>query len=203
MNAFAPLALLTAAASGGANQPYPAVAVLEAFRGACEDLKSRAATKARLNKQGWSEVTLTKGTPLADLLDFGLEEGAKAAAKDGARVAPYSVHEREVAGETLSLIMSGLIYDGSYVNGCRMYDVGETRSITLAEAEAWIGRKADQSQARSELSAAIWRPGFDRKYHLSFQLFHVPQGSPAVALLKVTGIALVADHIAIDDSEGK
>jgi hypothetical protein len=195
--------LLALAAATAPAAPYPTAAVLEAFRGACENLTSRAATKVRLVKQGWREVTLDKGTPLSDLLAFGLEEGAKAAAKDGARVAPYSVHERVVAGETLSLIMSGLIYEGTYINGCRMYDVGEMRSIPLAEAEAWMGRKADQSQAKPELSAAIWRPGFDRQYHLSFQLFHVPDGSPAVALLKVTGIALVADHIAIDDSEGK
>jgi hypothetical protein len=188
------LALLVAAAQPAGPQAYPAAEVLAAFGDVCRDLKDLERTKARALSAGWAAFTPEPSTPIGQLVEFGMSQGRKMATAQGGSITPMRVLRRNVAGEELVAVLSGVRMEGSAVNGCRVYDVGETREIKAAEAEAWIGRPPARSASDAVISIAAWEPGYEAD-HDSFELFFVPSGSPAIQLVKVSGVALKADFV--------
>jgi hypothetical protein len=185
--------LMTMAAAANPAAAYPSVAVLNATKEVCAALSSSEAATQNAAAHGWSAVTAPKGTPLGDLIAFGLEAGTKLAAQDDGKVMQLSTFTKLVAGEQLSVVFSGIDYGPSGIFGCRVYDIAETRPISIADAETWLGRKADSQVSRPDLTSAKWRPGLNPENDIDFDIFFVPEGSPMIELVKVSGTALVAN----------
>ncbi len=176
---------------------YPAAQVLTAVREACSDLSSRDAAAAKVLASGWVKAADPYATPVGPLVRFGYDEGRKLLkGKDGRLDEDPLVFTREVAGESLHLVLSSVAMDGVTVLGCRTYDVGETRRIPQDAAAAWAGRKPDQVVERAELDKYTWEPGLLPGQD-SFEVFYVPAGSPLVAMTKFPGLAIKADQVGI------
>ncbi|MFZ5748982.1 MAG: hypothetical protein ACOY45_15155 [Pseudomonadota bacterium] len=180
----------TAAASG---PPYPGAEVLAAFNQACGALRSPAATRKAIADGGWSAMAKTDATPIGDLVAFGKRAGAALARKAGGEVARTDAYRRTVAGEALFLVLSEAKVDGRTLLGCRVYDPGETRRITATDAQALAGRPPLAITDQPEIQRARWEPGLAGP-HSRFEVYFVPEGSPAVRLTRIAGIALAADR---------
>lgn len=191
-----PLALILAAAGqASAEASYPAAQVLRAFGELCAPVADLEAAAKAGTAAGWAAYTPDPASPIGQLLAFGQAEGEKMLDRPGGdTMSPMAAFRREVAGEELVGILSGVRVNGTTVNGCRVYDVGETRPLGDAAAEAWIGRAPNRRLQQSGVAAASWEPGF-ADGHDSFETFYISSGTPAAALLKVTGISLKADFV--------
>ena len=192
---WAALCLMLGSASAHAvtPAPYPAVAVLEAAKAACARLGKRADTVADLTTNGWMPISLPAGSSLAQLLEIGKNAGAKAVGPSGS-MAETAVYGKTVENEDLVIILSGVTTDGVTVNGCRLYDAGETRPLPVAEAERWIARAPTRSDSNEVFSIASWSPGLVKGQD-SFDLYFVPSKSPLVEVLKVSGVAIRMDQV--------
>ncbi|MBB4859714.1 hypothetical protein HNO88_003043 [Novosphingobium chloroacetimidivorans] len=177
--------------------PYPTAQVLGAARDACSDLSSREAAAARIAASGWSKAADPYATPVGELVRFGYEAGRKMLENGSGTVdSGPLVFSRQVAGESLNLVLSSVVMDGVSVMGCRTYDVGETRRIGKDAASAWAGREPDQSVDQAELVKYTWEPGLQPGQD-SFEVFYVPAGSPLIAMVKFPGIAIKADQVSV------
>ena len=190
------------AAAGSASGAYPAAAVLTAFRTACSDLGSLDGAATRLRGQGWSELSTTRGTPIGPLMEFAEGTGNRIVEQAGGTVAPMRSFRHEVAGEELYLVLSEVAIDGRVSVGCRMYDVDEPRRISVADATSWLGRSPADVIDRPDMMRGLWAPGLSEGQE-NFELFYVPQGSPALALIRIAGIGLKADQIVAPAPSGK
>ena len=173
--------------------PYPAVAVLDAFRAACFSLATLKDAQRQVIASGWTKARDPDATPVGELVRFGREAGKNMLGGKGVLGAP-AVFSKTVAGEALHLVLSGVRAGGRTVIGCRLYDVGETRRISADTATAWIGRAPETVNDQPALFRAAWRPGLAASQD-SFELYFVPANSVAVTLVKITGIAMTADEI--------
>lgn len=173
---------------------YPAVAVLDAFKTACTDLSSLEAAGARVAANGWVHAANPDSTPVGALVRFGREAGAKMVEGRGRMVGDPAVYSRTVSGETLYLVLSRVELDGKAVTGCRAYDVDEPRKIAAADATRWAGRAPDNAIDQPALTRLTWEPGLVPGQD-SFEIYHVPAGSPVIAVTKLAGIALKADLV--------
>ena len=191
------LALLAAPAQAAPASSYPSAQVLAAFGGICRNVKDLERTENEAEALGWTRITPDPATPIGQLVAFGMSEGKKMVEAQRGSITPMRVLSKDVAGEALVAVLSGVRVGGEMVNGCRVYDGGETRRITAAEAEAWVGRAPTRTEANRALSIASWEPGFAPD-HASFELYHIPADSPALALVKVSGVALKADYVGAD-----
>ena len=190
--------LLPLAIQAAQPAPYPSKHVLTAFGEVCRPLEDMTQAEALAVKAGWQKFTPDPASPIGELLAFGRSEGEKMLEKEGGgSMTPSSVLRRTVAGEDLVVIFTGVRMNGVSVNGCRMYDVGETRGIDAAAAQAWVGRAPDTAVAEDNLNLSSWEPGFAPK-HQSLEIFFVPPGSPLIEFTKVSGIALTADLVGVD-----
>ena len=144
---------------------------------------------------GWTRAADPYATPVGELVRFGYEAGRKLleGGKGGLDEGPL-VYSRQVAGEMLHLVLSSVTMDGVTVMGCRTYDVNESRRIDQGAAAVWAGRQPDQTVDRAEFSKYTWEPGLQPGQD-SFEIFHVPAGSPVIAMTKFPGIAIKADHV--------
>ena len=147
---------------------------------------------------GWTGFTPDRSSPVGELVEFGMTEGKKIVAEKGGSISPMRVMRRTVAGEELVAVLSDVTMDGAKVNGCRVYDVGETRRITQADAERWTGRAPSRAQEDEVIAVAAWEPGYAAE-HDSLEVFFVPAASPAITFVKVSGIALKADFVGATD----
>jgi hypothetical protein len=188
-------ACASAAAAAEAAAVYPLAEVLTAARNACSQLSSRDAAAAKVEASGWTKAADPYATPVGELVRLGYDAGRKIVdGQDGKMDAGPLVFSRKVSGETLHLVLSSVEVGGSSVLGCRTYDVGETRPIDQPVASAWAGRMPDGAIGRAELVKYTWEPGLVPGQD-SFEIFHVPAGSPLIALIKVSGIAIKADQV--------
>ena len=106
------------------------------------------------------------------------------------------VFERTIAGEQLYVVLSEVRVDDTRVSGCRLFDLGETRSIAVEAAQAWLGREATRVIERAEVPVATWEPG-TLPGHDSFQIFFVPPDSPLKEVLFFDGVALKSDTVGV------
>jgi hypothetical protein len=196
-----PLGLLIASAGSigpalaeEAAEPYPAQAVLDAFRDACSDLASLPKAEARVAASGWTRATDPYATPVGELVRFGYEAGEKMVAGRGKVSGQPAVFTRTVAGEDLYLVLSSVELEGTAITGCRAYHPAEERKIDVAAAARWVGREPDRKVERAELAQYTWQPGYVRGQD-SFEVYHVPADSPVIAITKLSGIALKADRV--------
>ncbi len=174
--------------------PYPVVPVLDAFAKACENIQDIKRVEADLIAQQWTAEIPAEDSPLGQLLAVGRAGAAKILDGPDDKMSDMVVYTKTVSGERLDIIISQVQSSGTVVNGCRLYDVEETRQINLADAQKWIGREADKTRASDAISIANWTPGY-HEGHDSFEIFYVPAGSPIIALTKFNGIALKADFV--------
>ncbi len=190
----ASLLLAAAPALAETSAPYPAVAVLNAVKAACSRLEKREDTLADLTANGWQPVTLPPGSPLGQLLAMGKAAGEKMLKADGGSIAESAAYSKAVAGEDLTIILSGVISDSVTVNGCRIYDVGETRPLEPATVAKWMGREPTRSNSNDALTLSNWTPGLAPGQD-GFDVYFVPAKSPLVELLKVSGVAIRMDYV--------
>lgn len=184
----------TPAAAAQVAPAYPAAQVLSAAREACSQLSGRDAAAAKVVANGWAKAADPYATPVGDLARLGYEAGRKLLGDEAKLDDGPLVFSREVAGETLHLVLSSVESAGVVVTGCRTYDVGEARRIEQPQAAAWAGREPDAVVDRPELIKYTWEPGLLPGKD-SFEIFYVPAGSPLIALIKVSGIAIKADQV--------
>ena len=188
------LVLLAAAAQAPTQSAYPAREVLEGFAQVCRPLATLEGAAAAAEKSGWRKFEPEAASQIASLIAFGKSEGKKMLAEKGGEMLPTRVFHRTIAGEDLIVVLSGVKINGVLVNGCRAYDVGETRELPAAQVEAWLNRKPSKTVVDPAIHITSWEPGYDAQ-HDSFDLYFIPQGSPAIELLKVSGIGLKADFV--------
>lgn len=188
------LILLAQAAAVPASAPYPAAAVLGAFGDACRNVENLEIVESDLINQEWTAEIPADDSPLGQLLATGRSMATDILDKPDDKMSDTRVFTKTIAGERLDIILSSVESNGTVVNGCRMYDVAETRQIETADAQKWIGREPDKTLDRAELSIANWSPGYHAP-HDSFEIFYVPAGSPVIELTKFNGIALKADFV--------
>ncbi|MEM8695803.1 MAG: hypothetical protein AAGE05_07245 [Pseudomonadota bacterium] len=173
---------------------YPATAVLDAFRTACSYLASLEEAEAQILASGWVGVAEPLESPVGPVVQFGREAGAEMLRESGGTMSPMAVFSREVAGEELYLILSRVDVAENSVTGCRLFDIDETRSISIDAAADWLDRTPDRQRDSEQLVQAEWRPGLIEGQD-SFELFFVPQGSPALQITQVSGLAMKVDQI--------
>jgi hypothetical protein len=189
------LAAMLQSAAGTASA-YPTSQVLAAFGEVCrrvDDLK-KAETDA-IGTQ-WTRFVADAASPLGELIAIGRAEAQKVFnEQSGGSMSDPVTLRREVAGEELFAVLSEVRIGGQTVRGCRVYDIGEARQLTVAEAEKWIGRAPSRQVSEPGIaSMATWEPGY-QPAHDSFELFFIPAGSPAIETLKVSGVFLKADYV--------
>ncbi|HEX8667884.1 MAG TPA: hypothetical protein VF727_05875 [Allosphingosinicella sp.] len=177
---------------------YPTAEVLDAFAEVCRPIASLDGAAAAARGAGWQTFVPEPSSDIGQLLTFANEGAASLSAEHGAKVLPMVALRRTVAGEALIAVLSGVVMKGVKVNGCRVYDAGETREISRAAAEAWIKRPPSKVVEDPALHISTWEPGFDPR-HDSFELYFIPAGSPAIEMVKVSGIALKADFVGAAD----
>ena len=168
--------------------------MLDAAKAACSRLEKRADTVADLTANGWVPVTLPPTSPLGQLLAMGKAAGEKMLKAQGGSMAESAAYSKTVAGENLTIILSGVISKEAIVNGCRIYDVDETRPLDPDAVARWMGRKPRQTNSNDALSLANWSPGLAPGQD-SFDVYFVPAKSPLVELLKVSGVAIRMDYV--------
>ncbi len=188
------LLLLVQAATTPAVAPYPSTAGLEAFGEACRNVRDLEQVETDLVEQQWTAEIPADDSPLGKLLAVGRAGAAKILDSDGDTMSNTKVYTKTIKGERLDVILSSVQSSGRFVNGCRMYDVNETRKIETADARTWIGREPDRSVGREEIFMTNWAPGY-AEGHNSFEIFYVPEGSPIIALTQFHGLALKADFV--------
>jgi len=193
-----PLSAQGASSSAGAPEtPYPALAVLDAFRSGCGTIEDQAAASESLAAAGWGNSDpSTRPAALTRFLDFALREGARLVSERDGTMSEMEVFERTIAGEQLYVVLSEVRVDGTRVSGCRLFDLGETRSIPIETAHAWLGREATKVIDRAEVTVATWEPG-TLPGHDSFQIFFVPAESPLKEVLFFDGVALKSDTVGV------
>lgn len=145
------MALLIASRSPAAEpaRPYPARDVLEGFAEACRPLAVLEDAAEAAERTGWKVMQPDPNSPLGALISFGKSEGEKLLRNDFGEILRMQVFQRTVAGEQLTLVLSGVKLGGRLVHGCRMYDVGETREMPIAEVEKWLKSPRDKGRAAS------------------------------------------------------
>ncbi|PWG02577.1 hypothetical protein DF286_06635 [Sphingosinicella humi] len=143
---------------------------------------------------GWVAADGALPQEMIEFLQFAKVEGEKIAQAQGGRSNQMRVFRNGVAGEDVYIVLSEVLIGNVRVTGCRLFDLGEERAITTEEAQRWLGRAPTKTQSYPEIQVSDWEPGL-RPGHDSFQLFHVPPGSPVTATLKFTGVALKADTV--------
>lgn len=183
--AFAP------AAPALAQTVYPAGEVMDAFKAACSQLDGIEAANAQVAASGWTPVADAATTPVGELLAFGRAEGEKRIGAAGGKLLQGGVFAREVAGEQLYIIVSGVSVGGNALIGCRLYDPGETRRIERAAAVRWLGREPDDAVESAEFVKYAFTPGLVADQR-DFEVYFLPAGSPLVATLKISGVGLAA-----------
>ncbi|WP_033922949.1 hypothetical protein [Sphingomonas sp. 37zxx] len=189
-----PLGAASAQGVAAADAAYPAMPVLDAFRATCSNLRDLAGTERRATAAGWTKLADPSATPLGPLLRFSETAAADFVKKGGGTMRPSSVFAREIAGERLYLVLSGVTVESLTVNGCRLYDADEPRRIAPETVTAWLGRPPVQSLDQPALALASWEPGM-AKGQDSFQLSHIATASPMLGVPQVAGIALKADQV--------
>ena len=188
------IALLLASLAPG-SAPYPAEQVLAAFGEACRDLDDLAQTETKAQAAGWARFEPDPASPISELIALGRAAGKKMLdTEGGGSMSPVRVLRRRVAGEDLVAILSGVHSGGTKVNGCRIYDVGEARQIPAIEVERWTGRAPSRAANNPAISIARWEPGFAAG-HDSFEVYFIPANSPAVNVVKVSGVVLAASLV--------
>ena len=188
------LVLLAGAAQATAQPAYPTREVLEGFAEVCRPLGTLQGAAAAAKRVGWQEIALDPNSPAGQLVAFGKAEGANLANEQGVELLPMHTLERTIAGEQLTLVLSGAKANGAVVNGCRVFDIGESREMPAADVAAWLKRAPTDVWDKPELRVTLWEPGYEMN-HDSFELYFVPAGSPAIELVKVSGIVLKADFV--------
>lgn len=183
-----------AATATPAVAPYPAASVLEAFGDACRNIPDIGQVETDLIDQGWTAEIPPADSPLGKLLAIGRLQAEEVLDGPDDRMSDTSVFTKTVSGERVDIILSQVESDGTMVNGCRLYDVDETRKISAEDGAKWIGRASNRRVDEAEISLTNWSPGYDRS-HDSFEIFYVPEGSPVIALTQFHGIALKADFV--------
>jgi hypothetical protein len=167
---------------------YPAAAVYAAFAQGCAEVRDFAKARTALTAAGWEAYEAAPDSPTGKLVKLGTDM----LDKDEYTLRPGATFRRTVAGERLELILSGVESKAGWTNGCRVYDFDETRQVPVAAVTARLGREPDETTQRAGLlSKARWSPGL-RPDHEAVELYFVPAGSPAVALLGSSGICMVA-----------
>jgi len=180
----------TALASAGSQPAYPAEAVYAAFTDACADVADLDRARASLAGKGWEEYQPAADSETGRIIDRGRSMLAESAPTTKLR--PMTAFRRDVAGEHLELVLSGVEMGHQWINGCRVYDFHETRSIPPAMLERKFGRAPDEKVEEPDiLVKSMWEPGY-RPDHLSTELYFVPEGSPVISLIGANGICIVA-----------
>ncbi len=188
-----------AGASSPAAQPraadeYPATEVLAAFEQACGSIASLDATASNVIQAGWTISDGALPQEMTQFLQFAETEGKKLVESKDGQFQGMRVFENSIDGEKVYIVLSEVAIEGIRVTGCRLFDLGENRAITTHETQQWLGRPPTKVQSHPEIQVADWEPGL-RPQHDTFQLFHVPPGSPVADVVKFTGIALKADTV--------
>ncbi|TKD50858.1 hypothetical protein [Sphingomonas baiyangensis] len=188
------LALTGAATAQTPPAPYPARAVLDAFRAACGELGSVESAAKRAAAAGWAPVSDRDATPLGRVIALGEASATQLLAKEGGRMAPTRLLTRTIDGEALHLLLTGVSLQGTRVVGCRLYDVGETRALPPGEMSAWLGREPIDTVMRGGMVQTVWEPGLSPAQE-TVELFFVRGTDAVTANTQVAGIALKADQM--------
>ena len=126
-------AALLMLAAPAVSDAYPAMAVLGAFRSACNDTRDLDGLEKRLPKKGWAplvEGVEPRITALVAKGKAGVEDGITPQGKEFART---------VNGRKLYLVTSRVTDEsGAWANGCRVYDLAAEKPIRDEILRKWM-----------------------------------------------------------------
>ncbi|MEM7703895.1 MAG: hypothetical protein AAF251_18305 [Pseudomonadota bacterium] len=177
--------------------PYPAVAILDAFKTGCGAIENQAAASQSLTAAGWQIADPAfYPTALTQFLVFAQDAGGQAVRAQGGAMSEMEIFERDIKSERVFIVLSEVIANGARVSGCRLFDLGEERRITLEQAQDWLGREPLTVVDREGVLIADWEPGLMPGQD-SFQLFFIPSDSPLKQATKFDGVALKSDTVGV------
>ena len=198
--------LLLAATPAVAAQPapaagpvaaYPGRAVLDAFRAACTDLSSLSAAEATASKAGFETYTPDKGSPVAQLLSFGMKTADDMSSDDSTYKTGVRVMKRLIDGHQLDLMLTDVTSYGTTSLGCRMVDFAATAPIPSATIGDWVKATAPEAPKPTEINepafiiSSIWAEGGLFPGHYKSQVGFVPQDSGLKQAFHLSGINLM------------
>ncbi|MBK8376182.1 hypothetical protein [Sphingorhabdus sp.] len=148
-------ALLLAAATPVA-QPYPADAVLAAFRKGCNDTRKFKALEKALPKQGWTMLAEGEASRVDKLVAKG-----KASLEADEKIEGHH-YRRTVAGRELYLITSRVTDEsGIWASGCRVYDFEADNPIRDEILVRWMKKPPTHKEEMPNGGVVRkWEPGW-------------------------------------------
>jgi len=176
--------------------PYPAIEILEAFRDGCGTIENQAAAAVSLASTGWQETNSNETDTLAQFLEFARTAGQEIVSARGGTMSEMQVFTQTIQEERIYIVLSEVEIDKVRVSGCRLFDFGETRQISVPQVVDWLNIEPVKIVQEDEVSIANWEPGLLAQ-HDSFQLFFVPSNSPLKNAFKFDGVALKSDTVGV------
>jgi len=126
-------AFLLAVQAATASAPYPADAVLSAFREACSSLGDIQEARAAADAAGWQSVEVRPGHPLFEIREIDRQLGSRTQHADFIRT---------VSDRSLYLHLSHRQEGEIREHHCRVHDFDAQAPVERAAAEQWAGESA-------------------------------------------------------------
>ena len=182
-------ALLLAAPASAA--PPPERELLDAFKEVCWAVPDTQRIADNAMKRGWSAVSRGKDAR-TDRLRTAIESDSKKDYRVTARQ-----FERLVAGRRLLLTIIRGELTGPAANGfgstnCQVRELGDSRPLSMAFVEEWVGRTADEASEDKAGSFRSWYSTSPRD-PMHLMIAFVPSGSPLAVEEMIPGIYLNAE----------
>lgn len=198
------LPFIALAAPAGAEDSYPARAVLGAFATACSGIEEIPVARASALAAGWQEFEPAADSQIGRIVGNGLALATEdPAAGPETEALVGGSFRRQVAGRELFLVISGM-RDGDIASyGCRLFDLAAPAPIAADALEDWAVRApAEQPTGIPGMTRHVWNPGL-KPGHMEMAVSFVPQGTvlpEPLAGIPLSGLVFTATAVEFFDS---
>lgn len=172
---------------------YPIAAVVNEYRATCGLFTSQREAAENVRKAGWNQVADPAKTPMGPAIERTEIEGRSMAQRTGNQFEPLILFQKELNGDELFITLTEFTLAGRRFSGCRLFDLGERRSIPRATVESLVGRPAKEQSAMG-MTVLLWQPGFTPAQP-NFEIWSVPADSQPAIENKFDGLMLRMESI--------
>lgn len=198
---------LIANATGAAATPYPAAAVIDAFKGICGSPASVAAVQSAARSNGWEEFTPGPDSNLGKIVATGKSMAAaildKTPQNAKIELSALVAFRKSVAGRSLeaTVVTAAVAMPGksATVTGCQIYDFSATAMLPDNAMSSLIDRAPDTKvDYPGQITMYLWNAkstGPWPKLSVAFAPSTSPLANPA--RLMVLGLVIKAEQISV------
>ncbi|HEX7850252.1 MAG TPA: hypothetical protein VF485_11030 [Sphingomonas sp.] len=193
------LALGLAAGSAGATPSiYPAVAVVDAFKGLCGNPASIDAIRAAARDHGWTEFTPGPASNLGKILANGKAMASQIARDDAKtqnmQLSSFVAFRKTVAGRDIEATTDAATIAAPgktvTVTGCQIYDFAARAMPDYAALTTWAGRAPDKKIDTGQIAMSSWDNGLARPIS-KLMVAYTPATSPLADTKRMVMLGLV------------